>query len=69
MVYDDILETAKSCAQICLINMQHEADIHSGYVPFPNGLMTENGEYTKEARLKFNEMLVHFIAVLEESVK
>ena len=55
-------------ADICLINMEHESVKHKSYKPFPNGLLDKSGQYTKEARKKYNEMIVHFVQVLEETI-
>ena len=65
--FDSIWETAKMCAELHVISLFHESKKHTGYNPFPKGLLTQKGEYTREAKEKYNEVLMSFKEILEES--
>ena len=57
----DIWETARNLAEVTIILMHQRT-------PFPDGLFRQDEKgYTKEAQKSFDELLVHFKEVLEES--
>lgn len=60
--YNDIGNTAKMCAEICLLEIKRAGS-------FPSRLYDDDGGYTKEAKEKLKELSEVFTAVLEESTK
>lgn len=68
MKFKDTWEIAKNFAEIHVGILHHESLIHKEYNPFPNGFLDKKGEYTKEAKEKLNEMIIHFKEVLDESL-